>query len=132
MQSIEKNNEYKEEKRRLKEEKHKSWLYKKSKTKKAKLKKAHLPTWEKELFLEIRNERKHICIICWQYIHEAKTFCFAHLLPKGTYPKYRLNKSNIAIVCSIDCHHKLDSLVSWNKKVVQDCIDNNKRICFAL
>lgn len=77
-------------------------------------------TGEKEVFEEIRNERPHICTICKKYITEAQARCFAHLLAKGMYPKYRLNKHNIAVVCWPDCHKAVDSIMVWNnKRVVQ-------------
>ena len=56
-------------------------------------------TGEKEVFEEVRNCRLHYCTICNKYIVEAQARCFAHLLAKGMYPKYRLNKDNIALVC---------------------------------
>jgi hypothetical protein len=81
------------------------------------------PTGEKILFQDIRNSRPHYCAICSKYISEAKSRCFAHLLAKGMYPKYRLHKENIAIVCNIDCHKAIDSLVVWNKKVIEDMLE---------
>lgn len=81
-------------------------------------------TGEKEVFEEIRNERPHYCTICNKYITEAQARCFAHLLAKGMYPKYRLNKNNIALVCNPECHKDIDSIVIGNnKKVVQSSLD---------
>jgi hypothetical protein len=84
------------------------------------IKKEKLPTGEKKLFFEIRNERVRSCIICGKNIKEAKTRCFAHILPKWQRPKYRLHKNNIVLVCSIDCHHKVDSMIVGKKKLVED------------
>lgn len=58
---------------------------------------------EKDLFLEIRNERKHECEECWKYLKEAKAHNFDHIIPKSRWEKYRLDKNNIKIVCFF-CH----------------------------
>ena len=75
-------------------------------------------TGEKEVFEEVRNCRLHYCTICNKYIVEAQARCFAHLLAKGMYPKYRLNKDNIALVCWPECHKAIDSIVIGNNKIV--------------
>lgn len=49
-------------------------------------------------------------------IQNCKPVCFAHLANKGLYPEHKLNKKNIILVCSIDCHHKVDILFAKNKK----------------
>ena len=85
-------------------------------------------TGEKEVFEEIRNERPHYCTICSKYITEAQARCFAHLLAKGMYPKYRLNKNNIAFVCSVFCHLYLDSLCVWIKQLIKNKIDKWEKI----
>lgn len=36
-----------------------------------------------------------------------KAFFFAHILPKGTYSRFRLEEENIALLCW-DCHTKYD------------------------
>lgn len=48
------------------------------------------------------------CEVCGCVIDSPKTWSFAHRLSKGRYPEYRLYEKNIALVCSIDCHHELD------------------------
>ena len=58
---------------------------------------------EKDLFLEIWNERKRECEICWKYLQEAKAHNFDHIIPKSRWEKYRLDKDNIKIVCFF-CH----------------------------
>lgn len=74
-------------------------------------KRERLKKWESEkaLFLAIWQSRWHFCEICGKQIHEPKSWCFAHRLSKWRYPEYRLYDKNIALVCSIDCHHTLDS-----------------------
>lgn len=68
---------------------------------------------QKSVFMEIRNEREHICDICWSYIYEPKTYTFAHILNKGMYSTYKFDKNNISIVCSIDCHEEVDRRRVW-------------------
>lgn len=38
----------------------------------------------------------------------VKPQCFAHILPKGMYPKFRYLLQNIDVVATIDCHHEND------------------------
>ena len=68
-------------------------------------KKERLKNWwsEIELFKEIWNERKRICEECWKILKEPKAHNFDHIIPKSRWEKYRLDKSNIKIVC-FACH----------------------------
>lgn len=63
---------------------------------------------EKEIFAEIWSERPHTCVICWKNIPYPLSFVFAHIKSKWVHPELKFEKSNIALVCSIDCHQKLD------------------------
>ena len=72
--------------------------------------------WEKLVFKQIWEERNHICKVCWSRIWEPLTFCFAHILSKLMYPRCRMIKENIVLVCSIDCHHELDKKYPLAKK----------------
>lgn len=75
---------------------------------KSKLKTKRKSTGEKELFCEIWNERMHLCSNCGVNLgKDAKTFHFAHIKPKSTYPQLRLEKSNIKLLC-YDCHYAYD------------------------
>ena len=65
---------------------------------------------EKDMFMEIWKEQDHICTVCNKNIQEPQTFCFAHKAPKWTYPEHRLQKDNIALVCSIKCHWEIDKI----------------------
>jgi 5-methylcytosine-specific restriction endonuclease McrA len=58
---------------------------------------------EKAVFEKIRMGREHNCCICWKYIYEAKAHNFDHIIPKSRWEQYRLNESNIQIVC-FACH----------------------------
>jgi len=62
------------------------------------------PTGERELFLEIWNERPHICVRCGKYLgEEALKHYFSHIRSKGACPELRLSKDNIELVC-MKCH----------------------------
>lgn len=61
---------------------------------------------EKELFLEIWNEKAHYCENkkCNKWLgHEPKAIFFSHRKPKSIYPELRLDKNNIDLLCQ-DCH----------------------------
>ena len=72
---------------------------------------------EKQLFEFIWNNREHKCEICWKYVIQPIFWCFAHKLAKWIYPQFKLIKENIALVCWLDCHKKIDSLYSKTKRV---------------
>lgn len=59
------------------------------------------------------------------YYHkeDLQSFQFAHILPKGMYPEYRLNPENIIFVDSIEQHERVDRTVAGNKAVFKDFID---------
>lgn len=64
------------------------------------------PTGEREMFLEIWNERPHICTnpSCKKNLgDEPIVHYFSHIKPKGKYPELRLLKTNIRLLC-ISCH----------------------------
>lgn len=71
---------------------------------------------EVEIFKEIWNEREHICEICKHPILYPWSWSFAHRLAKSQYPKFRLIKENIALVDSIMCHKKIDSIYVKEKR----------------
>lgn len=58
---------------------------------------------EKDLFLEVWNERKHECVKCSKKLHEPKSHNFSHIKSKGSRPDLRYNKDNIEILC-FACH----------------------------
>ncbi len=59
--------------------------------------------WQKELFLEIWNNRVHNCEVCGKYIAEAKAHNFSHIKPKGLYPELKFDPLNIRLEC-FECH----------------------------
>jgi hypothetical protein len=83
---------------------------------------------EKDIFKEIRLEREHSCQLCGKYIYEPQAWCFSHMLAKWMFPKRRLDKNNILLVESLECHHKVDQLVIWNKRYIEDCLEKGNGI----
>lgn len=75
------------------------------KPKKSTLNQRRKPTGERELFEEIWNERPHECENCGRGLGSvAIANYFSHHKPKGKYPEFRLDKSNIDLLC-MDCHY---------------------------
>jgi hypothetical protein len=74
--------------------------------KKSKLKAKRKVTGELNVFMEIWEERPHVCFITDKEIkaHEVNINCFAHVFPKGAYPELRLEKKNILLVTP-EVHH---------------------------
>lgn len=69
---------------------------------------ARKSTGEKELFLEVWNERIHRCENCGTDLGKIpKAYMFAHIRAKSIDSTNRLNKENIRLLCW-DCHDALD------------------------
>lgn len=83
-----------------------------------------------DLFLKLWDQRKHPCEICGASISEPLSFVFAHRLSKGRYPEYIHNSRNISLVCSIDCHHELDSILAHNDQDIINFIENKQPAIF--
>lgn len=74
-------------------------------------------TGEGEMFREIAlnmlGEEATTCFVCGIPIAIVTHNHMAHILPKGKYPKFRLNPDNIRILCfniqGTGCHSKLDA-----------------------
>lgn len=65
-------------------------------------------TGERELFLEIWNERIHRCENCGIDLGRIpRAYMFAHIKAKSVDRANRLNKENIRLLCW-DCHDALD------------------------
>lgn len=68
-------------------------------------------TGELEMFKEIWEERQHYSEVSGTYLGEdLDVSFFAHILPKGSYPKYRLRKENIILLTKKE-HTQLDHAV---------------------
>jgi len=68
------------------------------------------PTGERDMFLEIWQERAHYCTNpdCRIFLgNEPKVHFFSHIKPKSVYPELRLQKTNIRLLC-FDCHFATD------------------------
>lgn len=80
---------------------------------------------ESSLFLQIFKKRgKKTDLLDNIYSEEElQSFQFAHILPKGMYPEYRLNPENIIFVDSIEQHQRVDRMVAGNKAIFKDLID---------
>ena len=83
-----------------------------------KLQKVRKPTGELILFKEIYEERGPYSQISGEYV-EFNVWCFSHILPKGNYSRFRLDKRNIIIKTPQEHHawhtetHKLKLLPEW-------------------
>lgn len=80
---------------------------------------------ESSLFLQIFKQRGGKTDLVDNSIseEELQSFQFAHILPKGMYPEYRLNPENIVFVDSIEQHQRVDRMVARNKAIFKDLID---------
>jgi hypothetical protein len=72
-------------------------------------------TGEKDVFQEILDsydDKPIYCFVCKKRLTLITHHCFAHVLSKGRYPKFRLNPDNIKILCfdvnTGGCHRKYD------------------------
>ena len=80
---------------------------------------------ESSLFLQIFKQRGGKTDLVDNSIseEELQSFQFAHILPKGMYPEYRLNPENIIFVDSIEQHQRVDRMVAGNKAIFKDLVD---------
>lgn len=66
------------------------------------------PTGEKQLFIEIWNQRPHMCINCNTWLgNDPCAHFFSHIKSKKQHPELRLVKTNIELLC-FDCHYERD------------------------
>ena len=72
------------------------------------MKRRRKKTGEKKVFLEIWEEREHICTNCKEHLGSQPIVnYFAHIKPKSTHPELRLEKDNIQLMC-MACHYAFD------------------------
>lgn len=69
-----------------------------SKKKKSPAKKAKKATGEMDLFKQIWDERPHVCFVSGNKL-KFSPHIFFHILGKGAFAKYRLERKNILLVC---------------------------------
>lgn len=75
-------------------------------------------TGERDLFLEIWEERPHICTNCKEELgREPRTYMFSHIKSKGSDSSKRLSKDNIELLC-FDCHfaYEFQGSNTFNKR----------------
>ncbi len=63
----------------------------------------------RKLYLEIWIERPHVSEISGKPIREYDVCCFMHLLSKGAYPEFKLDKRNVFLVTREE-HHRYDNV----------------------
>lgn len=84
---------------------------------------------ESSLFLQILETRGKTDLTGRPITPEdARSYQFAHILPKGMYPEYRLNPSNIILIDSIEQHERVDREVAGEKKQFEDAVKNDEAI----
>lgn len=65
-------------------------------------------TGERQVFLEVWDERPHLCENCGNELGNIpKNYMFSHIKAKSICSSLRLDKSNIRLLCW-DCHYALD------------------------
>lgn len=101
--------------------------------------KERIANWWSEIntFKIVYERSRSISELSGEYVLEARTWCFAHILPKFTYPKYRNNPNNIIFVKNIQEHELVDHFVAHNKMEFLDLVESWKAIerlrkCFLI
>ncbi len=93
------------------------------------IKKVRKSSGELEVFKIIWSERPHNCEVCGTYLPDFDVWQFPHLLGKGAYPKFRLLKENIRIMCkqhhtqydngSVENDPKFEKILELKQKLKQ-------------
>lgn len=91
---------------------------------------ARIENWLSELntFQTVYDRARSISELSWEYVYEARVRCFAHILPKWTYPKLRNDPNNIIFVKNIEEHELVDHFVAHNKMLFFDLVKEWKAI----
>lgn len=91
---------------------------------------ARIENWLSELntFQTVYDRARSISELSWEYVYEARVRCFAHILPKWTYPKLRNDPNNIIFVKNIEEHELVDHFVAHNKMLFFDLVQEWKAI----
>jgi hypothetical protein len=76
------------------------------------------PTGELALFKEIWEERERRCVITGDLLGGFSVGNFAHIIPKSTYGRYRLNRDNIVLM-RYDMHKMYDHQTHEAKRDVR-------------
>ena len=79
---------------------------------------------ESSLFLQILQKRGKTDLTGHPItVEDARSYQFAHILPKGMFPEYRLNPDNIVLVDSIEQHEWVDKTVAGSKEFFRSCVE---------
>ena len=79
---------------------------------------------ESSLFLKILDKRQKTDLTGRPItVEDARSYQFAHILPKGMFPEYRLNPDNIVLVDSIEQHEWVDKTVAGSKEFFRSCVE---------
>jgi hypothetical protein len=74
---------------------------------------------QKEMFEWIWENRPHVSEVSGKLLppknHPQWHWCFAHLLPKGAYPAYRLREDNIMLMLPEE-HEKQESFEKFQQR----------------
>lgn len=87
---------------------------------------------QKEMFEYIWDTREHVCEATWKYIYEARAWCFAHILGKWMFPKYKLDPNNILLVFDEKIHKDIDRLANKNKYILEQYLLRWERITYRV
>lgn len=92
----------------------------------SKARQEYLKSWytETTVFKELREEREHMCMNCKWIIKSFDTYIFAHIVHKSISKKHRLNKNNIILVCSINCHNEIDKVFNRERYYLERQLNN--------
>jgi hypothetical protein len=96
-----------------------------------------VPIEDRKLYMEIWEERTHICQCCGAPLYEPLLFMFHHVLEKRKkahadhvdYSQFRHCKWNIMLLCWA-CHTTADNMLS--SKVVRNVADYRNRLLIIL
>lgn len=89
-------------------------------------KKRILESSETDVYNEVYKFHKGKSVLTWNPVSKWNVSCYAHLFPKGSYPKLRTQRNNIVLVSTIQEHELLDMVFKrmknefWIDKLMQD------------
>ena len=72
---------------------------------------------DRALWMEIWDERPHVCLFCGRFLgEEPLTTFFHHPCEKAKFPEIRFNKENIVLTC-LQCHSECHSANPTTKMI---------------
>lgn len=85
---------------------------------------------EVDIFRKVLIRADWYCELTKRYVYEPKSYNFAHILPKGTWPEFRLDPNNIILVYDIDTHQKVDELKSGMREELAEMVRRGTAVDF--